>query len=200
MPRRPAASKENRQPTRPRTAAPALPVQRPVEPDDMAETTAIPRLPRVYAPRARLWARLDDAPVHGITLIVAPVGAGKTLGVAGWLRANELIEQTWWIHADATWTPERMAGLLSDQEETQPLVVVDDAHQLPAATLRLLDDRLNNAPDTLRLLLLSRWDLPLTRLAPELMGHFSILRGDVLRTGRLRVPGADQGARTHRRP
>jgi ATP/maltotriose-dependent transcriptional regulator MalT len=62
-----------------------------------------------------------------------------------------------------------------------PLVVVDDAHALPTSTLRLLDERLNQAPDGLRLLLLSRWDLPLSRLVPELLGHFTILRGDVLR-------------------
>ena len=33
----------------------------------------------------------------------------------------------------------------------------------------------------MRLLLLARWDLPITRLGPELLGHFSVLRGGLLR-------------------
>ena len=33
----------------------------------------------------------------------------------------------------------------------------------------------------MRLLLASRWDLPLTRLVPELLGHLTVLRGDLLR-------------------
>ena len=33
----------------------------------------------------------------------------------------------------------------------------------------------------MRVLLLSRWDLPLSRLVPELLGHFTIVRGDLLR-------------------
>ena len=33
----------------------------------------------------------------------------------------------------------------------------------------------------MRLLLLSRWDLPLSRMVPELLGHFTIVRGDLLR-------------------
>ena len=60
-----------------------LPEQRADEKD-----TAVPRLPRVYVPRVRLWSRLEDATSSGVTLVVAPVGAGKTLGVAGWLRAT----------------------------------------------------------------------------------------------------------------
>ena len=47
----------------------------------------LPRLPRRHLPRTRLWQTLDDA-ASAITLLVAPVGAGKTLGVAGWLRAG----------------------------------------------------------------------------------------------------------------
>ena len=33
----------------------------------------------------------------------------------------------------------------------------------------------------MRLLLLSRWDLPLARLVPELLGHSTTLRGELLR-------------------
>ena len=60
-------------------------------------------------------------------------------------------------------------------------MIVDDAHQLSAASLRAIDERLDAAPQTMRLLLLSRWDLPLSRLVPELLGHFTMVRGDLLR-------------------
>ena len=60
-------------------------------------------------------------------------------------------------------------------------MVVDDAHALPASSLRELDRLLGAEPLAMRLLLAARWDLPVTRLAPELLGHFTVLRGDVLR-------------------
>ena len=61
------------------------------------------------------------------------------------------------------------------------LLVVDDAHELPGASVRYLDSRLNAAPDSMRLVLLTRWDLAISRLVPELLGHLTVLRGDVLR-------------------
>jgi LuxR family transcriptional regulator, maltose regulon positive regulatory protein len=157
--------------------------------DPQSQSGQIPRLPRVYVARQRLWAELDVAAQRAVTLVVAPAGAGKTLGVAGWLQQLPVMrsQDPLWIHADESWTPTRIQEVLgSSSPDDDPLaerrlVVVDDAHALPAATMRLLDNRLNEAPDTLRLLLLSRWDLPLTRLVPELLGHFTILRGDLLR-------------------
>ena len=50
--------------------------------------THVPRLPRAYVPRARLWARLDVATESTLTLLVGPGGSGKTLGVSGWLRRS----------------------------------------------------------------------------------------------------------------
>jgi LuxR family maltose regulon positive regulatory protein len=156
-------------------------------------STTVPRLPRVYVPRARLWQRLDAATESTVTLLVAPVGAGKTLGVSGWLRRTGQSDDAVWVHADATWTPDRLDALIravGDREEAEPaapepgqpgLVVIDDAHALPASTLRMIDALLNDDPQSMRLLLLSRWDLPLTRLVPELLGHFTVLRGELLR-------------------
>ena len=149
----------------------------------------MPRLPRVYVTRARLWQRLDLATQGALTLLVAPVGAGKTLGVSGWLRRTGRAEDTIWVHADATWVPERFQELLDasaphEHSASAPfpgLVVIDDAHALPQATMRLIDSLLNEAPHGMRLLLLTRWDLPLTRLVPELLGHFTVLRGELLR-------------------
>lgn len=147
-----------------------------------------PALPRVYVGRRRLWERLDEAVKGSVTLLVAPAGAGKTLGVAGWLRqaGPEVTDRMVWIHADGSWTPDRFGPALDGDPPGRPdarpaLVVVDDAHQLPGATLHHIDDRLNAAPDTLRILLLSRWSLPLTRLVPELLGNFTFLRGNLLR-------------------
>jgi DNA-binding CsgD family transcriptional regulator len=137
----------------------------------------LPRLPRAYVPRRRLWAHLDDAVQGAATLLVGPGGAGKTLGVAGWVRATGRADATTWVRADASWTPDRLLALLDPAR----LVVVDDAHGLPVTTIRALDRRLDRDPDSLRLLLVSRWDLPLTRLSAELLGQYTVLRGELLR-------------------
>ncbi|MFD6444705.1 LuxR C-terminal-related transcriptional regulator [Promicromonospora sp. NPDC060204] len=156
-----------------------------------ADDDLLPRLPRVYVPRLRLWQRLDAATESAVTLLVAPAGAGKTLGVTGWLRnaPPAHAERAVWARADGSWTAGRVdaaldgAGAPGEREpgEPPPLVVIDDAHLLPPSALRRVDERLNNAPDGMRLLLLSRWVLPLTRLVPELLGNFTLLRGDLLR-------------------
>ncbi len=147
---------------------------------------AVPRLPRVYVPRLRLWRQLNRTADAAVRVLVAPVGAGKTLGVGGWARASGLEEEIRWISGDRSWTPDRLGELLDDlapehEGAPQDLVVIDDAHLLPPATLQLLDHRLGTDPDRLRLLLLSRLDLPFSRLVPELLGHFAVIRGDALR-------------------
>ncbi|MFL6003470.1 MAG: LuxR C-terminal-related transcriptional regulator, partial [Nocardioides sp.] len=93
-----------------------------------------------------------------------------------------------WLQAERRWTPARLGRLLESaagqDDDTTPsprLVVIDDAHELPPSTLRMIDNRLNEAPLDMRLLLLSRWDLPLTKLVPELLGYSTTLRGELLR-------------------
>ncbi|WP_019146301.1 LuxR C-terminal-related transcriptional regulator [Aeromicrobium massiliense] len=144
---------------------------------------APPRLPRTYVRRQHLFTQLDRATRGPVTLLVAPTGTGKTLGAGGWARLRHP-EGTVWVQADAHWDAERMRTLLDHAAAAgdEPLlVVVDDAHLLPAETVSLIDQRLSDAPTALRLLLLARWDLPLRRLVPELLGHLTVLRGDVLR-------------------
>jgi LuxR family transcriptional regulator, maltose regulon positive regulatory protein len=148
----------------------------------------VPRLPRVYVPRVRLWQRLDRASENPLTVLVAPAGAGKTLGVSGWLRRSGRSGEVAWLQAERRWTPTRLGKLLESaagqDDDTAPsprLVVIDDAHELPPSTLRMIDSRLNEAPLDMRLLLLSRWDLPLTKLVPELLGYSTTLRGELLR-------------------
>ncbi|WP_235734540.1 ATP-binding protein [Nocardioides alcanivorans] len=137
-----------------------------------------PRLPRTYVPRPRLWNQLERTAEQAVTVVVAPSGAGKTLGVAGWLGQREPTRHHWVDAASSGGAREFVeATAAPDAGGVPPYVVVDDAHLLSAEALRHLDDRLNNAPETLRLLLISRWDLPLTRLVPELLGHYTSLRG-----------------------
>jgi len=134
--------------------------------------------------RHRLWQALDRGADGAVTLVVAPAGAGKTLGVGAWVQQRGDVV---WVQADRGWHAKRLGSLLDpddareDAEAAPRLVVVDDAHQLPPSSLRLIDDLLNTVPHTMRLMLLSRWDLPLTRLVPELLGHLTIVRGDLLR-------------------
>ena len=153
----------------------------------------IPRLPRVYVPRRQLWRKLDEATESAVTLLVAAVGAGKTLGVAGWIRqsAAPWVHDVVWLQADRRLTPERLEVVLRLHEAEAtgtasgpPLVVIDDAHALPPGSIRLVDDRLERSPEQLRLLLVSRSDLPLNRLVPQLNGQLSELRGDLLRMDR----------------
>lgn len=194
------ASKEDRTVGRRPTQGPAL--------AERVGPSGSPRLPRVYIRRPQLWERLDEATEGAVTLLVAPGGAGKTLGVSGWLhftsapQANDAI----WVQADEALSPMRLGRLLareeqstdalSEPQETLRLVVIDDAHLLPASTIRVLDQMLSRAPDTLRVLLLSRWDLALTRLLPELLGNLTTLRGDVLR---LNDAESEQLVREHAR-
>jgi ATP/maltotriose-dependent transcriptional regulator MalT len=150
-----------------------------------------PRLPRVYIPRPRLWEQLDRATEGALTLLVAPGGAGKTLGVGGWVTVTSApyaVGATW-IQGDHRGASSQLARALDEGAASEgagsgvepPLVIVDDAQALPAATLRVLDQRLEHAPESMRVLLLSRWDLPLSRLVHELLGNVTVLRGEVLR-------------------
>lgn len=154
-----------------------------------------PRLPRTYVARHALWSRLDEATTNALTLLVAPAGAGKTLGVGGWLQQplspGDPRRDAVWVQGGRGWHADRLVEVLDGAVGAGPLqglssatprmVVIDDAHLLPADAMALLDARLNDAPHLLRVVLMSRWDLPLARLVPQLLGHFTVLRGDVLR-------------------
>ena len=133
-------------------------------------------------------------------MLVAPAGAGKTLGVAGWLQ-HRAPEPTHWVdgHQQSGPALDRLLEEAGNREGPPALVVVDDAHLLPATAVRVLDARLGAAPDRLRVVLLTRWDLALSKLVPQLLGHLTVIRGDALRltdaeTGelvRVHLPDAD---------
>jgi LuxR family maltose regulon positive regulatory protein len=143
-----------------------------------------PILPRTYVPRTRLGIALDSTTRDGgVTVLVAPAGAGKTLGAAGWLRDRGLQERAVWVPRADTVTPSDLEALTvaRDIGSEGHLLVVDDAHELSTESTAWLDEMLDRAPDRLGVLLLSRWDLPLTRLVHELRGSLSVLRGGLLR-------------------
>src|SRR4051812_10982341 len=58
-----------------------------------------PLLPHIYISRPSLWTRLDLSTSAGVTVVVAPAGAGKTLGVAGWVRDDPARQDTVWVNA-----------------------------------------------------------------------------------------------------
>ena len=145
----------------------------------------LPMLPRNFVPRQGLWERLDAAVQGSVTLLVAPAGAGKTLGVAGWLETRGLSDAALWVSVNQDLTADVLAVLLSRGVATPPrLLVLDDAHRLPPDSVTYLDRLLSEEPERLNLLLLARWDPPLTRLIPELLGNLTALRGGVLRLDR----------------
>ena len=159
-----------------------VPQQRALGRTGARAATRLPLLPRTYLPRQRLWDSLDAAAEGAVTLLVAPVGAGKTLGVVGWLHTGRHPEAVW-VAGSPDLSVDSVRRLTSRKgADGQPrLLVVDDAQTLSRDVLAYLDRRLSDDPRSLRLLLISRWDLPLTRLVPELLGDLTILRGDLLR-------------------
>ena len=149
-----------------------------------APVAGAPWLPHAYVPRKALWSRLDAATRRAVTVVVAPAGAGKTLGVAGWLQHLDSGTPATWITADRTVSVPVVEAALDEARGASSapgLVVIDDAHELLPACIRLIDQRLDHDPDGLRLVLLTRWDLALSRLVPQLLGHLTVIRGDVLR-------------------
>ncbi|WP_307834613.1 LuxR C-terminal-related transcriptional regulator [Paractinoplanes lichenicola] len=152
----------------------------------MTHTQLPPALPTAYLPRRRLWERLDQVHDSAVIVLMAPPGAGKTLGVSGWLRRERPPHPgVVWLSADAGCPAETLRAVLDAAAAaggSRPaLVVVDDAHRLPRDALLLVDHRLRHDPTSLRLLLLSRTPLDLHQVVPELLGDLTILHGDVLR-------------------
>src|SRR4051812_10403332 len=100
----------------------------------------MPVLPRSYLPRPRLWDRLELATDGAVTLVVAPVGAGKTLGVAGWLRHSGRAPDATWVAASPDLTTKDLDRLISftDVEGRPRLLVIDDAQVLAGAVFNHL--------------------------------------------------------------
>ncbi|MEV5964391.1 LuxR C-terminal-related transcriptional regulator [Kribbella sp. NPDC051952] len=160
-------------------------------------TEGIPRPPLTLVTRERLHSALDLGIRSPLTMLVAPAGTGKTVLLSDWVARRRRSGQA------VVWTSGETLGslgaILEQLTDSDPVtaphpVVVDDAHLLPAATFAELSQVLKKAPYAVRLLLASRYDLPLP--VPELE-----LRGMALtlRTRDLRFTDAEATAlvRTH---
>jgi ATP/maltotriose-dependent transcriptional regulator MalT len=117
-------------------------------------------------------------------VLVAPAGTGKTVLLSDWAARRRASGQ------NLFWVPGQEPGALQeilaqatavDTSETPLPVVVDDAHLLPTAAFADLSELLTEAPHSVRLLLATRYDLPLPVPELELRGLASTLRSRDLR-------------------
>ncbi|WP_433158298.1 LuxR C-terminal-related transcriptional regulator [Kribbella sp. CA-247076] len=153
-------------------------------------------------PRDRLRTALDRGARSPLTLLIAPAGTGKTVLLSDWVaRRAAAGEPTVWVTGQE---PEALEELLhqvvaaangpdtevvpaaapsAPEEPAGPPVpvVIDDAHLLPARVLATLTEILHTAPEAVRLLVASRFDLPLPAAELELRGLASTLRARDLR-------------------
>ncbi|WP_439381132.1 LuxR C-terminal-related transcriptional regulator [Amycolatopsis lexingtonensis] len=58
---------------------------------------AVPRLPGIFVPRARLAVLLEHATTRPVTVVRAPAGAGKTTALAGWAGDGRVVA---WVSLD----------------------------------------------------------------------------------------------------
>lgn len=144
----------------------------------------IPRPPLTLVTRERLHSALDLGIRSPLTMLVAPAGTGKTVLLSDWVaRRRRSGQPVLWAPAE---TPGSLGAILEQLTESDPVtaphpVVVDDAHLLPAATLGALSQVLKKSPHAVRLLLASRYDLPLPVPELELRGMSLTLRTRDLR-------------------
>lgn len=141
------------------------------------QQAGVPPTPRTWVPRPDLAARLDEALEGPLTLVVAPAGTGKTSGLAAWCHAHPDVAVTW-VPSGAALQHDRLADLLDGDEHA--VLVVDDAHLLPTPVVHRLEEWLDGGAAGPRLVLLCRWDPPISRLVPTLRGQLATLRGDAL--------------------
>src|SRR6476469_7316165 len=78
-----------------------------------APVPGAPWLPRGYLPRRVLWSRLNRSTRHAVTMVVAPAGAGKTLGVAGWVQHSTVGQDAIWLHAEKSVAPRHLESTLA---------------------------------------------------------------------------------------
>jgi len=176
--------------TRPAPRKPAV-----VAPREAPQTLdGVPVLPRTYVPPGQLWDRLDRSADAAVTVVVAPAGAGKTLGTAGWLRrpgsaGGRPPSSVRWVRGGQLDGEDLRAAVRSRRPARggpvssghSALLVVDDAEHLAPSCLAVLEEVLETGWDGGRVLLLTRWDLPLSRVVPQLLGTLCVIRGDALR-------------------
>jgi LuxR family maltose regulon positive regulatory protein len=99
--------------------------------------TGVPDVPVWAVPRARLAHHLDVAAAGLLTMISAPAGAGKSIGVAAWARDLHQTVGVIWVELRS----ESTAALPLDQitaeldRQSRVVVVCDDFPAAPSASL-----------------------------------------------------------------
>ncbi len=164
-----------------------------------------PRTPQTLVARSRLYGLLDQSTQAPLTMVVSPAGTGKTVLLSAWsaqLSAGAGAPVLWLAahdHASLDRYLLLAAGLGSDPEPAgatssvlelisaaldghEPsLLIIDDAHLLPAVQVHTLAEILRKAPDAVRLVLASRRDLALPLVELELRAAASTIRATQLR-------------------
>ncbi|HEY4569795.1 MAG TPA: hypothetical protein VIH10_10030, partial [Kribbella sp.] len=143
-----------------------------------------PRPPLTLVTRERLHSALDLGVRSPLTLVVAPAGTGKTVLLSDWvLRRRRSAKPVVWVPGQ---TPKVLHEFLERAEGTGGAlvpdpIVVDDAHLLPPATVAEVSRVLQRAPQAVRLLFATRYDLPLPVPELEVQGMALTLRSRDLR-------------------
>jgi DNA-binding CsgD family transcriptional regulator len=133
--------------------------------------------------RQRLHTALDLGARSSLTMLVAPAGTGKTVLLSDWVaRRHRSGSPVMWVTGQQPDALDlALQRLVLDQATTPDPIVVDDAHLLPAATVAELSQVLRKAPQAIRVVLASRYDLPLPVPELELHGMALTLRSVDLR-------------------
>ncbi|TDW21885.1 ATP/maltotriose-dependent transcriptional regulator MalT [Kribbella kalugense] len=143
-----------------------------------------PRPPLTLVTRERLHSALDLGVRAPLTLVVAPAGTGKTVLLSDWVTRRRLLGQkVVWVPGQ---TPGSLHGFLERAAELESAlmldpIVIDDAHLLPASTVTEMARVLQQSPHAVRLLLATRYDLPLPISELEIRGMALTLRSRDLR-------------------
>ncbi|MFF0344684.1 LuxR C-terminal-related transcriptional regulator [Kribbella sp. NPDC004875] len=128
--------------------------------------------------RRRLHIALDRGSRLPLTMLVAPAGTGKTVLLADWAAHQE--RSVAWVTGHDTGNLAALLGTAPPRSRPD-LVIIDDAHLLPPAAVGRLAELLFTTPYDVRLVIASRYDLPLPISELELRGLGSILRSRDLR-------------------
>jgi LuxR family maltose regulon positive regulatory protein len=117
-------------------------------------TTTLPHLPPSFVSRPRLLALLDDRAVHGLVVVKAPAGFGKTALLADWARRGG---SATWLRplAGGSGLPAQVASALAVSPPPERLIV-DDVDDLDAITLRNVLDVVRRHPHGARCVLAGR--------------------------------------------
>ena len=161
-----------------------------------------PRLPQTYVPRPRLWRRTGQRRRRVADPARRPRGGRKTLGV------GRLGHQTTSPTSGAT-TPSGSrqtaagtpSGCLPSSTRPRP-ALASSSSTMRTSCRRVAPDARRTSPRSApdhAVASAQPWDLPLSRMVPELLGHFTDRARRPAAPGRSRVRGAHPYPCPHRR-